>query len=103
MVRKYWARSVWGVVGGQADVANVWEDVVVLFQDDGVWISCRRVECRNGGVEVDVGEVFVGVDSVGCVSCGAGERKHEVRDGNVQGSKIPRLPAFKLSCALRRA
>jgi hypothetical protein len=39
VVRKYWARSVWGVVGGQADVA-MWEDGMVSFQDDGVWISC---------------------------------------------------------------
>jgi hypothetical protein len=30
---------------------------------------------------VDVVEVFVEVDSVSCVSGGAGERKHEVRDG----------------------
>ena len=49
-VRKYWARSVWGV------------------------------ECGDGGVSVDVVEVFVEVDSVGCVPDGGGECKHEVRD-----------------------
>ncbi len=31
---------------------------------------------------MDVVEVFVEVDSVSCVSCGAGECKHEVRDGS---------------------
>jgi hypothetical protein len=30
---------------------------------------------------VDIVEVFVEVDSISCVSCGAGERKHKVRDG----------------------
>ncbi len=55
---------------------------MVLFQDDGVWISCGQVECRNGGVEVDIVDVFVEVDSVSCMSGGGGERKHEVRDGS---------------------
>ncbi len=39
---------------------------------------------------MDVVEVFVEVDSVSCVSCGAGEHKHEVRDGScprVQNTK----------------
>ncbi len=31
---------------------------------------------------MEVVEVFVEVDSISCVSCGAGERKHEVRDGS---------------------
>ncbi len=60
VVKKYWARSVRG--GGWAGTCyDVWEEaVVVSFQDEGVWISCGQVECRNGGVEVDV--------SVSCVS-----------------------------------
>ncbi len=32
-------------------------------------------------MEVDIVEVFAEVDSVRCVSGGAGERMHEVRDG----------------------
>jgi hypothetical protein len=61
-----------------------------------VWISCCLVECRNGGVEVDVDEAFVEVDSISCVSCGAGERKHEVRDGlclRVQNTKAAGVQA----------
>ncbi len=54
---------------------------MILFQEDQVWISCGRVKCRNGGAEVDVVEVFVEVDSISCMSGGAGERKHEVGDG----------------------
>ncbi len=39
---------------------------------------------------MDVVEVFVEVDSISCMSCGAGERKHEVRYGlclRVQNTK----------------
>ncbi len=38
VVRKYWARSVRGTVGGQDDVA-VWENVMEPFQDERVWVS----------------------------------------------------------------
>ncbi len=69
---------------------------MVSFQDDGVWISCDRVECRNDGVEVDVVEVFVKVDSISCMSGGAGECKHDIRDGSrprVQNSKAAGIQA----------
>ncbi len=47
---------------------------------------------------MDVVEVFVEVDSVSCVLCGAGERspKHEVRDGScprVQNTKATGVQA----------
>ncbi len=45
---------------------------------------------------MDVVEVFVEVDSIGCVSCGAGERKHVVRDGScprVQNTKAAGVQA----------
>jgi hypothetical protein len=45
---------------------------------------------------VDVVEVFVEVDSISCMSCGAGERKHEVRDGlcpSVQSTKAAGIQA----------
>ncbi len=41
-------------------------------------------------------ELFVEVDSISCVLCGAGERKHEVRDGScprVQNTKAPGVQA----------
>ncbi len=47
-------------------------------------------------MEVDVVEVFVEVDSVSCMSCGSGERKHEVRDGSclrVQNTKAAGIQA----------
>ncbi len=47
-------------------------------------------------MEVDVVEVFVEVDFVSCVSCGAGEGKHEVRDGScprVQNTKAAGIQA----------
>ncbi len=47
-------------------------------------------------MEVGVVEVFIEVDSVSCVSCGAGERKHEVRDGlcpRVQNTKATGVQA----------
>ncbi len=47
-------------------------------------------------MEVDFVEVFVEVDFVGCVSCGAGECKHEVRDGSclrVQNTKAAGIQA----------
>ncbi len=43
-----------------------------------VWINCGS---RDGGVEVDIAEVFVEVDAISCVLGGGGEREHEVRDG----------------------
>jgi hypothetical protein len=53
---------------------------------------------------VDAVEIFVEVDSVGCMSGGGGERNHEeVGDCTVRESKIPSPPALRLSCAMRRA
>ena len=40
---------------------------------------------------MDVVEVFVQVDSVGCVSGGGGECKHEVRDYTCPGVQNPKL------------
>ncbi len=45
---------------------------------------------------MDIVEVFVEVDFVSCVSCGADERKHEVRDGScprVQNTKAAGIQA----------
>ena len=39
---------------------------------------------------MDVVEVFVEVDSVSCVSCEGGERKHGVRDGTCPGVQNPK-------------
>ena len=50
MVRKYWARSVRGVGGRASRCRDVWEDVVVLFKDEGVW-NCHAEMML--GVEVD--------------------------------------------------
>ncbi len=47
-------------------------------------------------MEVDIVELFVEVDSVGCMSCGAGECKHKVRDGlcpRVQNTKVASIQA----------
>ncbi len=52
-------------------------------------------------MEVDVVEVFVEVD-ISCMLCGASERKMKSGMALVRGSKIPRLPTFKLSCVMRR-
>ncbi len=39
---------------------------------------------------MDVVEVFVEEDSVGCVSGGGGKREHEVRDGSCLGVQNPK-------------
>jgi hypothetical protein len=45
VVRKYWARSVWGVVGGQADVAmfrRMWWYVCVNLASTALGLSHDR-------------------------------------------------------------
>jgi hypothetical protein len=54
---------------------------VVSSQDERVWIRGSRVECRGGGVEVNIMKVFVEVDATGCMLGGSGEREHEVGVG----------------------
>jgi len=76
----------------------VWEVVLVSFQDEGVWIICSQVECRNGGVKLDAVEVFVVVDSGSCMSGGGGEREHEVRDG--VHSRVQNLEATGIQAEL---
>ena len=47
-------------------------------------------------MEVDIVEMFVEVDSIGYMSCGAGECKHEVGDGScprVQNTKSAGIQA----------
>ena len=51
---------------------------------------------------MDVVEMFVEVYSIGRMSGGGGECKHEVRIARFRGYKIPSSPALRLSCAMRR-
>ncbi len=52
---------------------------------------------------MDIFEVFVEVDSVGCVLCGAGERKHEVRDGSCLRVQNTKAAGIQAEFAMRRA
>ncbi len=71
---------------------KLWEDVVVALQDEGVWVGGKRVECRDSGMEVEILEVCVEVDSCSSMWGGGGEIEHEVRYGTwlgVQDAKAP--------------
>ncbi len=46
-----------------------------------MWVGGKRVECRDSGMEVDILEVFVEVDSCSGMSGGGGEIEHEVGNG----------------------
>ena len=58
-VRKYWSRSVRGVGGRAGGCSNVWENVMKLFQDEGVWMYC--VYCQYSGVKVNIAEMCYGL------------------------------------------
>ncbi len=46
-----------------------------------MWIGGKRVEYRESGMEVEILEVFVEVDSCSGISGGGGEIEHEVGYG----------------------
>ncbi len=49
MVKKYWSRSVRGVGGRAGGCSDVWENVMELFQDEGVWIYRGRIYANTVG------------------------------------------------------
>ena len=51
---------------------------------------------------MDIVEVFVEVDSVGCMLGGGGECKHEIWDCTCPGVQNPSPPVLRLSCEMRR-
>jgi hypothetical protein len=54
---------------------------VVVLQDEGVWVGGKIVECRDSGMEVDILEIFVEVDSCSGMLGGGCEIEHEVGYG----------------------
>ncbi len=76
---------------------------MVALQDEGVWVSEKRVECRDSGMEVDILEVFVGVDS--CSAILVEVVKLSTKSGMARdwGSRTPMPPACRLHCVMRRA
>jgi len=66
---------------------NMWEDVVVgalQYEYEGVGVSGRRVECIDSGVEVNILEVLVEVDSWYLGSCQEVSRMKLVIEGSIQ-------------------
>jgi hypothetical protein len=50
-----------------------------------VWAGGKRVECRDSGIEVDILQVFVEVDSCSGMSGRGCESEHEVGYGMCAG------------------